>query len=83
MVGAARGPDSMICGTPLPCTAWPSWYRDGADLQAKLPVLATYMGHRNLSGTQQYLQLTAELFPDLSTRLDAAYGECIPRRTQP
>ena len=59
------------------------WYRDGADLQAKLPVLATYMGHRTLRGTQHYLQLTAELFPDLSTRLDAAYGACIPRRTQP
>jgi integrase/recombinase XerD len=59
------------------------WYRDGADLQAKLPVLATYMGHRNLRGTQRYLQLTAELFPELSKRLDVAYGDCIPRRTQP
>ena len=59
------------------------WYRDRADLQAKLPVLATYMGHRNLRGTQQYLQLTAELFPELSSRLDTAYGALIPRRTQP
>jgi len=59
------------------------WYREGVDLQAKLPVLATYMGHLNLSGTQHYLQLTAELFPELSTRLDAAYGDLIPRRTQP
>jgi integrase/recombinase XerD len=59
------------------------WYREGVDLQAKLPVLATYMGHRNLRGTQHYLQLTAELFPDLSMRLDAAYGALIPRRTQP
>jgi len=59
------------------------WYRDGADLQDKLPVLATYMGHRNLRGTQRYLQLTAEIFPELSTRLDAAYGDLIPRRTQP
>ena len=58
------------------------WYREGADLQAKLPVLATYMGHRDLRGTQHYLQLTAELFLELSTRLDAAYGDFIPRRTQ-
>jgi hypothetical protein len=59
------------------------WYREGIDLQAKLPVLATYMGHLNLRGTQRYLQLTAELFPELSMRLDAAYGDLIPRRTQP
>jgi integrase/recombinase XerD len=59
------------------------WYRDGADLQAKLPVLATYMGHRTVRGTQRYLQLTAELFPELSSRLDTAYGALIPRRTQP
>jgi integrase/recombinase XerD len=58
-------------------------YREGADLQAKLPVLATYMGHRILRGTQRYLQLTAKIFPELSRRLDAAYGDCIPRRTQP
>ena len=59
------------------------WYHDGADLQAKLPVLATYMGHRTVRGTQRYLQLTAELFPELSRRLDTAYGALIPRRTQP
>jgi integrase/recombinase XerD len=59
------------------------WYRNGADLQAKLPVLATYMGHCSVRGTQRYLQLTAELFPELSRRLDTAYGALIPRRTQP
>ncbi len=58
------------------------WDREGVDLGAKLPVLATYMGHLNLSGTQRYLQLTAELFPELSSRLDTLYGNVIPRRTQ-
>jgi integrase/recombinase XerD len=59
------------------------WYREGVDLHAKLPVLATYMGHCSITGTQLYLRLTAELFPELSARLDTAYGDCIPRRTQP
>ena len=40
------------------------WYREGADLNAKLPLLATYLGHWRLSGTQRYLHLTAELFPE-------------------
>ena len=37
------------------------WYRQGADVQRLLPNLSTYLGHRNLSGTQRYLTMTAEL----------------------
>jgi len=59
------------------------WYRDGEDLDAKLPLLATYLGHQHLSGTQRYLHLTAELFPEITARVDAAFGEVIPRRTEP
>jgi len=59
------------------------WYRDGEDLDAKLPLLATYLGHQNLSGTQHYLHLTAELFPEITARADAAFGDVIPRRVEP
>jgi integrase/recombinase XerD len=59
------------------------WYRDGENLDAKLPLLATYLGHVNLSGTQHYLHLTAELFPEITARSDAAFGDVIPRRTEP
>jgi intergrase/recombinase len=50
---------------------------------AKLPLLATYLGHVNLSGTQHYLHLTAELFPEITARADAAFGDVIPRRIEP
>jgi integrase/recombinase XerD len=56
------------------------WYRGGEDLDAKLPLLATYLGHQDLSGTQRYLHLTAELFPEITARADAAFGDVIPRR---
>jgi len=56
------------------------WYREGADLDAKLPLLATYLGHSHLSGTQRYLHLTAELFPEVMARVDAAFGDVIPGR---
>jgi len=59
------------------------WYREGADLDAKLPLLATYLGHLHLSGTQHYLHLTAELFPEITARAEAAFGDVIPRRVQP
>ena len=56
------------------------WYREGADLNAKLPVLATYMGHLDILGTQHYLHLTAELFPEITSRSQAYFGDVIPRR---
>src|SRR6266542_2927509 len=59
------------------------WCREGADLDAKLPVLATYMGHQSLAGTQRYLHLTAELFPEITVRANAAFGDVIPRRIEP
>ena len=57
------------------------WYRDGEDLEAKLPLLATYLGHQHLSGTQRYLHLTAEIFPEITARVEAIFGEVIPRRS--
>jgi integrase len=37
------------------------WYREGADVQAMLPALATYMGHGHYTDTAWYLTATAEL----------------------
>jgi integrase/recombinase XerD len=59
------------------------WYREGADLNARLPLPATYLGHQHLSGTQRYLHLTAELFPEVTARVDAAFGDVIPGRINP
>jgi len=58
------------------------WCREAADLDAKLPVLATYMGHRSLAGTQRYLHLTAELLPEITVRANATFGDVIPRRIE-
>jgi integrase len=38
-----------------------SWYKEGADVQALLPALATYMGHVHYRDTAYYLTATAEL----------------------
>lgn len=43
-----------------------AWYREGADVQACLPLLSTYLGHVNVSGTQTYLTMTPELLAEAS-----------------
>ena len=47
-----------------------TWYRQGADVQRLLPVLSTYLGHRNLNGTQVYLSMTPELLQEASRRFE-------------
>lgn len=47
-----------------------AWYRAGADLQTLLPKLATYLGHKDLSGTQRYLTLTPQLLHEASLRFE-------------
>jgi integrase/recombinase XerD len=37
------------------------WYRAGADVNAKLPLLATYMGHVSIVSTEYYLQFVEPL----------------------
>jgi site-specific recombinase XerD len=50
-----------------------AWYRDGEDVNARLPSLATYMGHVDISSTQVYLQPTAELLGEVDRRFHDHY----------
>jgi integrase len=81
--GRGKGPRIHDARHLFAVRALRRWYRDGEDLDAKLPLLATYLGHQHLSGTQYYLHLTAELFPEIAARADAAFGDVIPRRSRP
>ena len=47
-----------------------AWYREGADLQACLPLLPTYLGHANVTGTQTYLTMTPTLLGEASLRFE-------------
>ena len=46
-----------------------AWYRGGEDVQARLPALATYMGHVHYTSTAYYLTATAEMLSVAANRL--------------
>lgn len=48
------------------------WYRSGADVQARLPLLSTYLGHVDPGSTYWYLTATPELMQAVSRRLEQA-----------
>ena len=54
------------------------WAANGADLAAVLPYLACYMGHADLRGTQYYLRLTADAYPDVMAKTQVRFGYVIP-----
>jgi integrase/recombinase XerD len=47
------------------------WYRDGLDVQARLPLLSTYLGHVNPASTFWYLTAAPELLALVADRLDS------------
>jgi integrase/recombinase XerD len=54
------------------------WASAGADLAVMLPYLSAYMGHADLRGTQYYLRLTADAYPEVAAMAAARFGYVIP-----
>jgi len=54
------------------------WVKEEKDLMVYLPVLKTYMGHDSFAETAYYLRLTADVFPDITLKIEAKYPRIIP-----
>jgi len=52
---------------------------EGKDLNAYLPVLQAYLGHASFADTAYYLHLTADLFPDITKKIESAFGFILPQ----
>jgi integrase len=50
------------------------WYRDGADVQARLPLLSAYLGHVDPKSSYWYLSASPELLALAAARLEHAFG---------
>ncbi len=50
-----------------------AWYQDGEDINCRLPLLATFMGHVDVSSTHVYLRPTAELLEEVNKRFHSHF----------
>lgn len=53
------------------------WYRNNDDVQAKLPLLATYMGHVSVVSTYHYLTFVNELRSEASELFRSRFGKAV------
>jgi len=51
------------------------WYRSGEDVERRLPVLSTYLGHAHVADTYWYLSACPELMGLAVGRLERRWGE--------
>jgi integrase len=52
-----------------------AWYRAGMDVEQKLPVLSTYLGHVHVTDTYWYLSAVPDLMSIVVEKLEADRGE--------
>ena len=83
---ANRTVTGPVVAATLPCAAQPGgtrrhsmavktlvgWYRDGVDVQSRLPALSTYLGHCDPVYTYYYLSAAPELLACAAGLLDTA-----------
>jgi len=50
------------------------WHHEGIDINAHMPILSTYVGHRNPAATYWYLSATPELMALVAGRVERALG---------
>jgi integrase/recombinase XerD len=74
---ARRGPRLHDFRHRLAVKTLVRWYRRGVDVERRLPVLSTYLGHGHVTDTYWYLTAVPELLRLAADRLEA------PRGSQP
>jgi len=51
-----------------------NWYREGVDVQNKLPLLSIFMGHIDIYSSQVYLTITDEILMEANNRFYNQFG---------
>lgn len=70
-----RGPRIHDLRHTFACHRLEEWYHKSEDVQSKLGVLSTYLGHVNIESTQRYLTMTTELLQQASKRFNQYFTQ--------
>lgn len=54
------------------------WVLEGRDLTNSLPYLSAYLGHEDMRGSQRYLRLTSDIYPDITSKVEKSCSLIIP-----
>lgn len=54
----------------------------GLNLYCSLPILSRYLGHISLEATEQYVRLTAEMYPELLRQANSLCAYVFPEVSQ-
>lgn len=55
-----------------------NWVLNEEDITNLMPYLSTFLGHNDLRGTQHYLRLTADLYPQITASVEQNFSTLIP-----
>lgn len=73
-----RGPRLHDLRATFAVTRLLTWYRDGANVMARLPLLSTYLGHACISDTEVYLRITTAVLEEANIRFHAFAKDSLP-----
>ena len=76
--GNRHGPRAHDVRHSFACHSFVKLADDGVDIYCSWPYLSTYLGHQSLEATEQYVRLTAQLYPELLEDADRLYANILP-----
>lgn len=76
--GRGKGPRLHDLRHTFAVHALGNWAAQGKDLYVCLPILSTYLGHKGLKSTQQYLRLVPEAYSDVTVPFETSFGAVFP-----
>jgi len=74
--GAQKQPRLHDLRHTYACNCVLRWYEEGVDVNSKLPILATALGHVDINKTQVYLHASARLFQYAAQRFYGTFTAC-------
>jgi len=76
--GNRKGPRIHDIRHSFACHSFLKLSDEGVDLYCSWPYLSTYLGHKSLESTEQYIRLTSQMYPELLKDTDGLYVDVLP-----